>query len=147
MPTGTFAFSAGAFTSSFNKEVDWNDGGTKIMLSTVTYVFDPDTHLYKSSVANEVTGTNWPAGGVNLANLTISVVAASNRVKIVVDDVVNATTTLTGGRTASVYNNTPATDAARPVLGAIVFDSDLSPGAATLTLDFDNTNGLGYITY
>lgn len=117
------------------------------MLSSSSYTPDVDLHDYKNDVTNEVTGTNWAAGGVVLSGCSITVVGASNRVKFSATDVSVATVTLTGGRVATIYNNTAATDATRPILGTITFDSDLSPNAATLSITFDSTNGLSYITY
>ena len=108
---------------------------------------DVDLHDYKNDVTNEVTGTNWAAGGVALTTLVMSVVVASNIVKFTHDDISVATVTLTGGRVAVWYDNTPATDATRPILGSCVFDSDLSPNAGTLTIDVDNTNGTMKVTY
>lgn len=147
MASGTFAWHGPAFLSAFNKETDFNSNVMKLMLSSSTYTPDVDTHAYKSSVTNEVTGTNWAAGGVTLANCVMSVVGASNIVKFVCDDVSVATVTLTGGRVAVIYDSTPSTDATRPIYGSITFDSDLSPNAGTLAIDVDNTNGFAKVTY
>lgn len=48
-------------------------------------------------------------------------------------------------RWAVIYNRTPATDATRPLLWAIDFDSDKSPSAGTFTLQL-HALGLGVVT-
>lgn len=48
-------------------------------------------------------------------------------------------------RWAVIYNRTPATDATRPLLWAIDFDSDKSPAAGTFTLQL-HALGLGVVT-
>ena len=148
MASGTFVFHASAFAKAWNKEMDINGGTVKAMLSNSTYVPNVDTHDYKDDVTNEVTGTNWAAGGVTVANPVVTVTGASNRVSFGCDDISVATVTLTGGRVLTLYDNIGGgTDASRPIIGSITYDSDLSPNAGTLLFDFDGTNGLGYVTY
>lgn len=147
MASGTFTFYGPFFKSLLNKEVDFNSDTIKLMLTSSSYTPDVDTHQYKSSVTNEVTGTNWAAGGVTLANCTFDIDTANNRVRMFADDVSNASTTLTGARIAVLYDASPASDATRPLIGYVDFGADLSPNAGTLTIDFDGTNGFGRITY
>lgn len=47
---------------ALNKEVDWDSDTIKVMLTTSSYTPNQDTHIYKSSVTNEVTGTGYTAG-------------------------------------------------------------------------------------
>jgi hypothetical protein len=48
----------GGFLQSLaNKEIDLDTDVLKVMLCTSTYTPNQDTHKYKSSVTNEVTGT------------------------------------------------------------------------------------------
>jgi hypothetical protein len=117
------------------------------MLSSVTYTPDVDLHDYKNDVTDERTGTNWVAGGVTLASCTVTVIGASNRVKFSAADVAQGNVTLTGARVLVIYDSTPGTDATRPIIGSVVFDGDLSPSGATLSIDFDDTNGIWYATY
>lgn len=133
--------------AAWNKEIDFNSDAIKAMLSSSSYTPDVDLHDYKNDVTNEVTGTNWAAGGVTLASCTVTVVGASNRVKFSAADVAQGNVTLTGGRVLTIYDGTPGTDATRPVIGTVVFDGDLSPSGATLSIDFDDTNGIWYATY
>lgn len=155
MASGTFKFYGNFFKSLLNKEIDFNSDTIKVMLTSSSYSPDVDTHQYKSSVTNEVTGTNWAAGGVTLTGCTFDVdtsnvtgpPAESGRVRMFATDVNNANTTLTGARIAVIYDATPGSDATRPLIGFIDFGADLSPNDGMLTIDFDGTNGFGKITY
>ena len=45
----------------------------KVLLTTSAYVPDQTTHAYKKSITNEVTGSNYTAGGATLASKTATV--------------------------------------------------------------------------
>lgn len=138
MATGTFKWYANALKAAFNKEIDWDTDAIKAMLCSVSYVPDQDAHDYKNDVTNEVTGTNWAAGGVTLTGCTITYNAATNVLTLDANDVSVSNVTLTGGRVVVIYDSSPATDNARPLIGFAVLDSDLSPNAGPLTLTFDS---------
>jgi hypothetical protein len=55
--------------------IDFSASGDtlKVMLATATYVPDQTNHIFKSSVTNEVTGTNYTARGFTLSAKTLSV--------------------------------------------------------------------------
>ena len=146
MASGTFAWYGSAFAKAFNKEIDWNDGNTKFAFSSSSYTPDNDAHDYFNDVTNEVTGTNWSAGGVTLSNCSISIDTSNNRVRFFADDIAQATVTATGFRVGVIYSNT-GTAATSPLIGYITFDGDMSPNAGTQTVDFDGTNGIGRVTY
>lgn len=138
MATGTFKLYGPALKAAFNKEIDWDTDAIKLMLCSSSYVPDQDAHDYKNDVTNEVTGTNWAAGGVTLANCTLTYTGATNVLKLDADDVSVSNVTLTGGRVAVIYDSSPETDATRPLIGYAVLDSDLSPNAGPLTITFDS---------
>jgi hypothetical protein len=95
-----------------------------------------DTDDFKNDVvANEVTGTNWAAGG-QTTTATVTLDAATNEVRVALSDISVATVTLTDGKHAVVYNSTPGTDATRPLVGYVTFDTALAPTAGTLAIDF-----------
>jgi hypothetical protein len=108
----------------------------KCMLTTSAYTPDQDTHRYKSSVTNEVTGTGYTAGGATLANVVANYTAATNVWKLDADDVSWAGSTITARR-AVIYDSQPATDATRPLICYIEFDADTSSTAATFSVQFD----------
>jgi hypothetical protein len=147
MATATAAWHGPAFVSFANKEIDYNTDSIRVIFSSSAYTPDVDLHDYLNDVTNIVSGTNISATGHALANCVMSVVGASNTVKFVHDDLVISNATATGIRVATFVDYTPATDATRPILGSAVFDADLSPAAAALTMDTDNANGTLKVVY
>lgn len=138
MATGTFKWYGNAVKAAFNKEIDWDTDTIKLMLCSNSYTPNQDTHDYKDDVTNEVTGTNWAAGGVTLAGCSLTYTGATNVLMLDATDVSVSNVTLTGGRVCVIYDASPATDATRPLIGYAVLDGDLSPNAGTLSITFDS---------
>lgn len=67
-----------ALKSAFNAEIDFDTNTVRAMLTTSTYTPNTDTHQYKSSVTNEITGTGYTAGGVTLGTKTVTYTAANS---------------------------------------------------------------------
>ena len=130
--------------STFNKEADWNSDTIKCMLTTSTYVPNQDTHQYKSSVTNEITGTGYTATGTTLTNPTILYTGATNVFNFDADDAVWSGASFTA-RIAVVYDSTPATDATRPLLSYVDFGADQTVASATFTIQWA-TAGIVTIT-
>jgi hypothetical protein len=116
------------------KEVDFLDDTIKGMLTTVTYVPDQDADEYKDDVTNEVTGTGYTAGGMTLANKTVTYTSGTNVGKIDADDLVWSTSTIANARVLVIYDATPGTDATRPLLFYSVFDANVSTDAGAFPL-------------
>lgn len=125
-----------ALQSAFNKEIDFDSDTLKVMLCTSSYVPDQDTHRYKSSVTNEVTGTGYTAGGATLASVTVTYNAATNTLTLDAADTAWANSTITA-RYAVIYDATPGTDATRPLIAFIDFGADVSTTAGTFTITWD----------
>lgn len=127
----------GKFVSSLaNKEIDLDTDALKVMLCTNLYAPDQDTHQYKSSVTNEVTGTGYTAGGAALATVTVSYTGATNVFMLDAADTSWAASTITA-RYAVIYDSSPATDATRPLIGYVDFGADVSSTAAAFTITWD----------
>lgn len=105
------------------KEVDLATDSLKVMLCTSAYSLNQDTHQYKSHVTNEITGPGYTAGGIALANVTLTYDASTNELVLDADDVAWPASTLVA-RHAIVYDDTPATN--KPLIGALTFDSDIA---------------------
>jgi hypothetical protein len=117
-------------------DIDFDTAVFKVMLASSSYAPNMDTDDFKNDVvANEVTGTNWAAGG-QTTTATVTLDAATNEVRVALSDISVATVTLTDGKHAVVYNSTPATDATRHLVGYVTFDTALAPTAGTLAIDF-----------
>ncbi|WP_159840229.1 hypothetical protein [Nocardia sp. CY41] len=137
MATFTGKFYGLFFKSLLNKEIDFDTDNIKIMLCTNSYTFDQDTHQYKSSITNEVSGTGYTAGGQTLTSVTVTYDAPTNTIKLDAADPSWTGSTLTGVRKAVIYDSTPGTDATRPLIAYLESDADLSTTSGTLSITFD----------
>lgn len=132
----TAFFYGNAFLSAFNKEIDFNSDTIKVMLCTSTYTPNQDTHQYKSSITNEITGTGYTAGGATLGTPTLTYTGGTNVLKLDGDDTVWSTSTLTA-RYAVIYDSTPASDATRPLIAYLDFGADVVSTAGPFTITWD----------
>lgn len=131
------SFVYGGFLQSLaNKEIDLDSDTLKVMLCTSTYAPNQDTHRYKSSVTNEVTGTGYTATGATLTSVAVTYTAGTNTLMLDAADTSWASSTITA-RYAVVYDSTPATDATRPLICYIDFGADVSSSAAAFTITWD----------
>lgn len=132
------------FTALWNKEIDYDSDTIKVMLTTSLYTPDQDTHDYKDDVTNEVTGTGYSAGGATLASKTVTYTAATNKHVLDAADTSWASSTITA-RTAVMYDDTPATDATKPLICYQQSDSDIVSTAGTFTVQW-NASGIVEVT-
>lgn len=119
--------------SFLNKEVDFDSDTVKVMLCTSSYTPDQDTHRYKSSVTNEVTGTGYSAGGVALSSKTVAYDTSTNTIALDAADPVWTATTLTGVHFAVFYVDT-GTSSTSPLLCYMDFQADYATSAQDLTI-------------
>jgi len=113
-----------ALKAAFNKEIDFDSDTVKVMLLTSAYSPNQDTHDYLDDVvANEVTGTGYTAGGQALASKTVTYDAATNTVKFDASDVTWSASSITA-RYAVVYDDSPATNATKPLIAYFDFTTD-----------------------
>ena len=140
----TISYYGKFFYSMANKEIDFNSDQLKGMLVTSAYTFDKHNHQYKSSITNEVAGTGYTAGGLIVNTPTITYDAANSRLVFDGGDPNWSGATLTGARQSILYDNTPATDATRPLILCVNFGQDLSPVNGNIGFAWD-TIGMGYI--
>lgn len=136
MAAATIQLYGAYLLNTFKGDIDHDTASFKAMLVNSSYTPNMDTHDFKDDVvANEVTGTNWPAGGVAVT-ITLSIDATSHQLRAAVSDISVSTVTLTDGKTLVIYNNTPGSDATRHLVGYATFDTALAPTAGTLSVDF-----------
>jgi hypothetical protein len=112
--------------SILNKEVDYDSDTVKVMLCTSSYTPDQDTHRYKSSVTNEVTGTGYTAGGQALTAKTVTYNTSTNTLTLDCADPLWAGATITGIHYAVFYVDT-GTAGTSPLLCYMDFTADYSP--------------------
>jgi hypothetical protein len=112
-----------ALLKALTGEINYLADDIYVMLATSAYLPNQDTHVYKSDVSGEVTGAGYTAGGVLLAGKTLTYDPVVNTTRLDATDVTWPSSTITA-RYAIVYDSTPATDAARPLLGYVDFETD-----------------------
>lgn len=110
----------------------------KCMLTTNTYTPDFDAHTFRSSVTNEVSGTNYSTGGVVLTGGAVTYDSASDETRIDFNDPTFTNITVANIRKAVFYRNvgTAGTD---KLLWAYTFDGDQSVTAADFIIQLDVT--------
>lgn len=129
------AFGSGSAGGTPN--IDWLSDTIKVSLHTSAMTPDQDTWVFKSSLTNEVaSGNGYTTGGATLASKTLDYTAGTNVIKFDAADTSWAASTITA-RYAVIYDDTPATDAAKPLLGYVDFGADVSSLAGAFTITWD----------
>lgn len=134
----------GMFSTTAARRVDWVTDTIKVALTTVTYVPDPDVDTFFSTVTNEVSSTNYTAGGLALGTKSTSYNAATNETRLIAAASVWTTVTFTA-RIAVIYKDTGVA-ATSPLLGWSDFGGNQSVSGANFTITWDATFGLLKIT-
>lgn len=129
---------------AFRKEIDYLNDNIRVSLHTATYVPNQDTHVFYSSVTNEVVGTGYTAGGAALASKTLTYDAASNKIRFGAAMTQWPGSTITA-RWAVIRDATPALATAQPLLGYIDFGADLRSFGGAFMLEW-HADGILTIT-
>lgn len=126
-----------AITSLLNKEIDWGSDTIKCMLTTSSYTPSQTNHQYKSSVTNEVSssGTGYTTGGQALASKTE--VITGQVLALDAANTVWSTSSITA-RYAVIYDDTPATDATKPLIAYVDFGADVTSSSGDFTIAWDS---------
>jgi hypothetical protein len=120
-----------------NASWDWDTNTIKVSLHTSTYSPNLDTHDFYDDVTNEVSSTNYTAGGFTLTSPTITVDGASNEVRLDAADASWTTVTFTT-RYGVVYKST-GTASTSPLIALIDFGADQTVSAANFSIVFAAT--------
>ena len=126
------------------KDIDIDTDTIKVALCTSTYTPDQDTHEDWADITNEVSGTGYVAGGATLANKALTYTAGTNVIKFDADDVTWSTSTITA-RYAIIYDDTPAADADKPLIGYVDFGEDKTSSGGDFTIQW-NADGIFTVT-
>lgn len=129
---------------ALNKEIDFDSDDIKVMLVASSYTPNQDTHAYVSDLSGEVSGTGYTAGGAALASKSIAYDGTNNVVVLDANDVTWANSTVTA-RYAVIYDNTPATNATKPLIAYVDFVTDQSSTNGDFTIQWDAT-GIARVT-
>lgn len=104
----------------------------KVMLVSSAYTEDKDTHLKRSSITNEITGTNYTAGGTAVT-VTVTKDTANDRVDIGLGSVTWATSTITG-RKAVYYKSRGGASSADELVAVVDFSTDYTSSNGNFTI-------------
>jgi hypothetical protein len=113
----------------FRGAIDIDSDTFKVMLTTSGYTEDKDTHLKRSSVTNEVTGTGYSAGG-GATTVTVTKDTGNDRVDVTIGAASWPTSTITA-RKAVIYKSRGGAASADELVAVIDFGSDVSSTAGT----------------
>lgn len=108
----------------------------KLMLVTSAYTPNQDTHTKRSDVTNEVVGTGYTAGGVALANKTVTQNNTTNSADFDADDITIASATITA-RGAVLYKSRGGASTADELIGYLDFGSDIISTAGNFAITFN----------
>jgi len=136
---------AKAFINAFTQAMplDWDTNAIKCMLTTNTYTPNQDTHEDKVDVTNEVTGTNYTAGGAALATKTLT--NTLNVVKFDADDTEWPASTITARRAVLYDSVGGGADASRPLILWVDFGQDEASSNGSFKIQW-HANGIATIT-
>ena len=134
---------ANAIYNSFKRDIangsiDLDTDAIKMMLVTSTYVPNIDTHTKRSDVTNEITGTGYTAGGVTLANKTVTMNTTTDKGVFDADDIVIATATITA-RAGVLYKSRGGAATADELIAYLDFGADITATAGNFNIAFDAT--------
>lgn len=108
-----------------NKEVDWDTDVFHLIALSAAATYNQDTTDYLDDViANEVTGTNWAAGGVVVTTIASAYAAKTTTFDAV--DVSQANVTMANVRHFILVCYSPASNATRPIIVWIDLGADNS---------------------
>lgn len=110
----------------------------KVALVTSTYTPNIDTHHYFSDVTNEVSGTNYTAGGQALSNKSITEDDANDLSYFTADNTVWSNSTIAAARGAVIYYDT-GTASSSSLIAYIDFVVDKSSSATDFTIVWPST--------
>lgn len=123
-----------------NGSIDLDTDNIKLMLVTSAYSPNIDSHTKRSDITNEVVGAGYTAGGVSLANKTITVSNTTDKGVFDADDITIANATITA-RGAVLYKARGGASTADELIGYLDFNSDVTATAGNFVITFDG-NGI-----
>lgn len=112
--------------------IDMDTDTFRVLLTTSAYTENKDTHLKRSDVTNEVTGTGYTAGGV-VTTITVTKDTVNDRLDITLGAVSWPSSTITA-RKAVYYKARGGAATADELVAVNDFGSDVTSTGATFSL-------------
>lgn len=131
------------FRSALHKEVNLEADSIKLMLTTSLYAYSQANDRYQSAVTNEVSGPGYVAGGIVVPGITVTDSGGVYTLNASTADF--GILTVTGIRTAVLYDATPGTAATNPLIWFQDFGVDNSPAGVDFQILW-NASGIFTIT-
>ncbi len=129
------------FKKKINGTITWTSDTIKVMLVTASYSPDIDAHDFiDDASANEVSGTNYTAGGATLGSKTATVDNTNDWTSYDAADASWATVTFSLARYGIIYKDT-GTPSTSPVVAYVDFGSNQSRTADAFTIQW-HANGV-----
>lgn len=123
--------------------IDWKSDEIKVMLFKSTYTPNRDTHAFKDDInaaANEVAGSgNYTTGGATLSSKTLTVDEVTHSAVFDAADTQWTNSTISNAYYAIIYDDSPATDATKPLIGYVDFGQNRSSSGTTFKIAWDST--------
>lgn len=116
--------------------IDMDTDTFKCMLVTSSYTPDKDTHLKRSSVTNEITGTGYTAGGTAVT-WTLTKDTTNDREDMTPSNPSWSTATITA-RGAVIYKSRGGASSADELVAYVDFGADITSTAATFSVTFSS---------
>lgn len=113
--------------------VDLDTDTFKIMLVTSSYTPNAKTHLKRSAVTNEVSGTGYTAGGATLSGVSVVNDTTNDRTTFSSTSPSWTTATITA-RAAVIYKSRGGASSADELVCYLDFGSDQTSTAGTFTI-------------
>ena len=130
----------GGSTASPARVVDFDTDAIKVMLCTSSYTPSVTAHAVKASITNEVTGTNYAAGGTALSSITL--IDTAGTIKFSAANVIwsQSNTGFANARYAVIYKDT-GTPGTSTLIGYIDFTADRANTNGDIVLQW-NASGI-----
>jgi hypothetical protein len=129
-----------------NGSIDLDNDTFKIMICSSSYTPSQTTHTKRSDLTNEVSGTNYTAGGKALTTVVLALDTTNHRTTFDADDVSWTTVTFTSGRYGVLYKSRGGASSADELIGYVDFGADQTIAAGTFTITWDATTKIFYVT-
>ena len=128
----------GGYSAGQNYTVSVLNDTLKVMMTTSSYTPSQTSDQFKSDVTNEVTGTNYSAGGATVGTKTLTFNSGTKVTTFDAADVTWASSTISNARYAVLYKST-GTDSTSPLVAYWDFGSNQSSNNGDFTIQWNGS--------